>query len=161
MYACICTFTNQQDVIVAEAHRTLAAEAADLIDACSMGTDPRNLPALVNIWIMTHISVYPSCDNKHGFIDSCYRILLGVLPMGFPVWISMMKPGAGFPHRSSYSATHSNNTIINVEKMAVEMIEFWHIYYCLLNGIVDSHNQFVHCPKCYVASYLSQIRMFP
>lgn len=55
MCVCVYTFTNQQDVIVAEAHRTLATEAADLIDACSMGTDPRNLPALVNIWIMTHI----------------------------------------------------------------------------------------------------------
>lgn len=48
------TFTNQQNVIVAEAHGTLATEAAYLINARSMGTDPRNLPALVDIWIMTH-----------------------------------------------------------------------------------------------------------
>jgi len=44
-----CTFTDEQDVVVAEAHRTFTAEAPDLIDAHSAGTDTRYLPALVNI----------------------------------------------------------------------------------------------------------------
>lgn len=44
-----CTFTDQEDVVVAEAHGALAAEAADLVDAHAVGTDARDLAALVNI----------------------------------------------------------------------------------------------------------------
>ena len=44
-----CTFTDEQDVVVAEAHWALAAEAADLIDTHSVGTDSRDLAALVDI----------------------------------------------------------------------------------------------------------------
>ena len=43
------TFTDEQDVVVAEAHRTLTAEAPDLIDTHSVGTDAGDLPALINI----------------------------------------------------------------------------------------------------------------
>lgn len=44
-----CTFTDQQDVVVAEAHGTLAAEAANLVDAHAVGANARDLTALVNI----------------------------------------------------------------------------------------------------------------
>lgn len=43
------TFTDEQYVVVAEAHRTFAAEAADLVDAHSVGADAGDLSALVDI----------------------------------------------------------------------------------------------------------------
>lgn len=44
------TFTDEQDVVVAEAHRTFTAEAPDLVDANSVGADSGDLSALVDIW---------------------------------------------------------------------------------------------------------------
>lgn len=43
------TFTNEQLVIIEEAHGTLAPEAANHVDAHAVFTDPRDLPALINI----------------------------------------------------------------------------------------------------------------
>lgn len=43
------TFTDEQYVVVAEAHRTFAAEAPDLVDADSVGADAGDLSALVDI----------------------------------------------------------------------------------------------------------------
>lgn len=43
------TFTNEQYVVVAEAHRTFTAEAPDLVDTHSIGTDTGDLPALIDI----------------------------------------------------------------------------------------------------------------
>lgn len=43
------TFADEQDVVVAEAHRTFAAEAPDLVDAHAVGADARDLPALVDV----------------------------------------------------------------------------------------------------------------
>lgn len=43
------TFADEQYVVVAEAHWTFTAEAPDLIDTHSTGTDARDFPALVNI----------------------------------------------------------------------------------------------------------------
>lgn len=43
------TFTDEQDVVVAEAHWTFTAEAPDLVDTHSVGTDTGDLPALINI----------------------------------------------------------------------------------------------------------------
>lgn len=43
------TFTDEQDVVVAEAHRTFTAEAPDLVDANSVGADAGDLSALVDI----------------------------------------------------------------------------------------------------------------
>lgn len=45
-------FTNEQYIVVAEAHWTFTAEAPDLVDAHSICTDTRDLPALINInWL--------------------------------------------------------------------------------------------------------------
>lgn len=50
--ALINIFTNEQYVVVAEAHWTFTAEAPDLVDTHSIGTDTRDLPALINInWL--------------------------------------------------------------------------------------------------------------
>lgn len=43
------TFTDQEYVVVTEAHGTLAAEASNLIDTHSAGTDTWDLPALVDV----------------------------------------------------------------------------------------------------------------
>lgn len=43
------TFTDEQYVVVAEAHRTFAAEAPDLVDAHAVGADAGDLPALVDV----------------------------------------------------------------------------------------------------------------
>lgn len=43
------TFTYEQDVVVAEAHGTLAAEAPDLVDAHAISADARDLAALVDV----------------------------------------------------------------------------------------------------------------
>lgn len=43
------TFTDEQYVVVAEAHRTFTAEAPDLVDANSVGADAGDLSALVDI----------------------------------------------------------------------------------------------------------------
>ena len=44
------TFADQQQAVVAEARRALAAEAPNLVDADAAGTDGRDLPALVDVW---------------------------------------------------------------------------------------------------------------
>lgn len=44
------TFTNQQLVIIEEAHWTFTPEAADHVDTHTIFTDPWDLPTLVNIW---------------------------------------------------------------------------------------------------------------
>lgn len=44
------TFANQPSTVVEEAHRALAAEAPNLIDADATGTDGGDLPALVDVW---------------------------------------------------------------------------------------------------------------
>lgn len=88
------TFTNEQNVVVAEAHGTFAAEAPDLVDTHSVGTDTRDLPALVDICTKRHTE----CENakRSGLrYGSCTTLSS---PTGFPVWMSMMKPGAWFPH---------------------------------------------------------------
>lgn len=43
------TFTNQQLVIIEEAHRTFTSEAANHVDTHSIFTDPWDLPAFINI----------------------------------------------------------------------------------------------------------------
>lgn len=43
------TFANEQYVVVAEAHGTLAAEAPNLVDTHAVGTDSRDLSTLVDI----------------------------------------------------------------------------------------------------------------
>lgn len=43
------TFADEQYVVVAEAHGTLAAEAPDLVDTHAVGTDSGDLSALVDI----------------------------------------------------------------------------------------------------------------
>ncbi len=48
--SCVGTFTDEQDVVVAEAHGTLAAETADLVDADAVRTDSWDLATLVDIW---------------------------------------------------------------------------------------------------------------
>lgn len=42
-------FTNQQLVIIEEAHWAFTSEAANHVDAHSIFTDPRDLPAFINI----------------------------------------------------------------------------------------------------------------
>lgn len=42
-------FTNEQLVVIEEAHGTLAPEAAHHVDTHAVFTDPRDLPALINI----------------------------------------------------------------------------------------------------------------
>lgn len=67
--------------------------------------------------------------------------------MGFPVWISMINPGAGFPHRSSYSATKSNNTI-SVETTVTETSDIPSIYCGFPSGPLDRKlfwRAFAHC----------------
>lgn len=44
-----CTFANQQLVVVHEADGALAPEAADHVDAHSVLTHSRDLPALINV----------------------------------------------------------------------------------------------------------------
>lgn len=43
------TFTYEQDVVVAEAHATLAAEAPDLVDAHAVSAEARDLATLIDI----------------------------------------------------------------------------------------------------------------
>lgn len=50
-------FTYEQYVVVAEAHWTFTAEAPDLVDTHSTGTDTRNLPALVYINRLASVDV--------------------------------------------------------------------------------------------------------
>lgn len=50
-------FTDEQYVVVAEAHWTFTAEAPNLIDTHSTGTDTRYLPALVNIDRLASVDV--------------------------------------------------------------------------------------------------------
>lgn len=59
------TFTNEQYVVVAEAHRTFTAEAPDLVDTHSIGTDTRDLPTLINI-----------CMKKQHRVSQCKRNLV-------------------------------------------------------------------------------------
>lgn len=47
------TFTDEQYVVVAESNRALAPEAANLVDADTIGTDCRDLTALINICTQT------------------------------------------------------------------------------------------------------------
>lgn len=47
------TFTDEQYVVVAESNGALAPEAANLVDADTIGTDSRDLAALVNICTQT------------------------------------------------------------------------------------------------------------
>lgn len=86
------TFADEQDVVVAEAHRTFAAEAPDLVDAHAVGADAGDLPALVDV-----------CTNRQRSASEWTPLwdsaaCVASLPMGFPVWMSMMKPGAWLPH---------------------------------------------------------------
>lgn len=99
------TFADEQYVVVAEAHRTFAAEAPDLVDAHAVGADAGDLPALVDV-----------CTNQERS-GSEWKPLLDsaagapCLPTGFPVWMSMMKPGAWLPHSSRYSAETGSRTL--------------------------------------------------
>lgn len=86
------TFTDEQYVVVAEAHRTFAAEAPDLVDAHAVGADSGDLPALVDV--CTNQRRRASERKPHLDAAAC----VPCLPMGFPVWMSMMKPGAWLPH---------------------------------------------------------------
>jgi len=43
------TFTDEQYVVVAESNGALTAEAANLVDADTIGTDSRDLAALIDI----------------------------------------------------------------------------------------------------------------
>ena len=71
------TFTNEQYVVVAEAHRAFTAEAPDLVDTHSVGTDTRDLPTLINICTKKQHSVLQSKLNLVPapvfvlFCDSC------------------------------------------------------------------------------------------
>lgn len=44
------TFTDQEQVIVAESSGALTAEAANLIDANSIGTDSWDFLTFINVW---------------------------------------------------------------------------------------------------------------
>lgn len=60
-------FTDEQDVVVAEAHGTFTAETADLVDTDPVGTDPRDLPALININWFSSVDVN---DEAWGLVST-------------------------------------------------------------------------------------------
>lgn len=101
------TFANEQYVVVAEAHGTLAAEAPDLVDTHAVGTDSRDLSTLVDVCTNTQQRLSLSgvtSSSGTSLTCVCNRQVPASSPIGFPVWMSMMKPGAWLPHSSWYSA---------------------------------------------------------
>lgn len=66
-------FTDEQDVVVAEAHGTFTAETADLVDTDPIGTDPRDLPALVNIDGFSSVDV----NDKAWCLVSTQQLVFG------------------------------------------------------------------------------------
>lgn len=100
------TFANEQYVVVAEAHGTLAAEAPDLVDTHAVGTDSGDLSTLVDVCTNTQqrLSLSGVTSSGTSLTCVCNRQVPASSPIGFPVWMSMMKPGAWLPHSSWYSA---------------------------------------------------------
>lgn len=60
------TFADQQHTVVAETRRALAAEAPNLVDADTAGTDGRDLPALVDVWGGHQHQGQPSSQEQVG-----------------------------------------------------------------------------------------------
>lgn len=57
--SCPVTFADEQDVVVAESNGTLAPEAANLVDADTVGADGGDLAALIDICAQTNIFQHP------------------------------------------------------------------------------------------------------
>lgn len=67
-------FTDEQYIVVAEAHGTFTAEASYLVDTRSVCTYPRDLSTLINIDGLACVDVY---DEPRSLVPTQYLVLRG------------------------------------------------------------------------------------
>lgn len=95
------TFTDEQDVVVAEADGALAVEAPNLVDADAVGADRRDLAALVDICTQSNISILPQHPGN-ARRTHLPPLQSTVKPLFLALTLNSLREGKG---RSSQAAT--------------------------------------------------------
>lgn len=85
--ALINIFADEEDVVVAESHGALAAEASNLVDADSIGADGWDFTALINI----HRFAGPDVDDKSRRLISTENLVFRA--GGDRAWFTRLVPG--------------------------------------------------------------------
>lgn len=85
--ALINIFADEEDVVVAESHGALAAEASNLVDADSIGADGWDFTALIDI----HRFAGPDVDDKSRRLISTENLVFRA--GGDRAWFTRLVPG--------------------------------------------------------------------